>query len=302
MAASIIGTQTAQAAGPTQDDTSISSMLDGMLSPPDAPAGIASGPSEDRQEIAQAAGQYDADDLPSAVGLADAACAETRVPLEYNNDESLDDPNQPSAHTDAGQVAVSDSGTLTATNPDGLRVSINPGGAHNDSQIVDGSLVDTDVAPSTSIVTSATHDGIQSVAVLADSRAPNTIPFPYQLPEGATLEPQQDGSIAVKGPVANEVASQEETERYNNAVQAIVGDATDPSQLSDEHIDALASIPAEAASPVTEMQTVATIPAPWATDANGNPVPTHCEANGSTITQVIETKTDTASPVTANPS
>ncbi|WP_241703482.1 hypothetical protein [Leifsonia shinshuensis] len=40
----------------------------------------------------------------------------------------------------------------------------------------------------------------------------------------------------------------------------------------------------------------------WAKDANGDPVPTHYEVNGNTLTQVVETTEKTAFPVVADPS
>lgn len=43
------------------------------------------------------------------------------------------------------------------------------------------------------------------------------------------------------------------------------------------------------------------VEAPWAKDANGNPVPTHYEINGSTLTQVIDFTANTAFPVVADP-
>ena len=45
-----------------------------------------------------------------------------------------------------------------------------------------------------------------------------------------------------------------------------------------------------------------TIDAPWALDANGNPVPTHFELHGTTVVQVVDFTSRTALPVTADPS
>lgn len=44
------------------------------------------------------------------------------------------------------------------------------------------------------------------------------------------------------------------------------------------------------------------IDASWALDANGKPVPTHYEVNGTTLTQVVEHAAGTAYPVVADPS
>lgn len=48
--------------------------------------------------------------------------------------------------------------------------------------------------------------------------------------------------------------------------------------------------------------TVATIPAPWAQDANGNPVPTYYTLDGDTLVQTVEFDASTAFPVVADPS
>ena len=46
----------------------------------------------------------------------------------------------------------------------------------------------------------------------------------------------------------------------------------------------------------------ATIDAPWAVDANGAPVPTHYEVDGTTLTQIVDFDASTAFPVVADPS
>jgi hypothetical protein len=45
-----------------------------------------------------------------------------------------------------------------------------------------------------------------------------------------------------------------------------------------------------------------TVDAPWALDANGNSVPTHFEVDGTTVVQVVDFSSQTAFPVTADPS
>jgi hypothetical protein len=50
-------------------------------------------------------------------------------------------------------------------------------------------------------------------------------------------------------------------------------------------------------------QTIAEVPAPWATDANGVAIPTHYEVDGTTLTQVVEHRGgDYAYPIVADPS
>ncbi|MFF1876151.1 hypothetical protein ACFVXD_45725, partial [Kitasatospora herbaricolor] len=51
----------------------------------------------------------------------------------------------------------------------------------------------------------------------------------------------------------------------------------------------------------TNGELLGAIDAPWATDANGNPVPTHYEVNGTTVTQVVGFTSTTAFPVVADP-
>lgn len=266
-----------------------------------APSSQEVGASGDARAIKQAATQQDSQDPSSTVSLIDAASAQNAIPLQ-KSDQEQDDSTQAGTSTGAGSVAVSDEGTVTATGPDGMSVSINPAGPDDAVQIVDGSLVDNEAAPATSIVTSAIDQGIRTAAVLADSSAPNAIAFSYNLPENASLEAQTDGSILVKAPVTQDVASQTEIDRYDDAVKATIGNVTDSSQLSDAQIEQLAAIPPERTTSVTSMQTVATIAAPWATDANGKQVATYYQINGTGITQVIETNASTTYPVTADPS
>ena len=254
-----------------------------------APSSQEVGASGDARAIKQAATQQDSQDPSSTVSLIDAASAQNAIPLQ-KSDQEQDDSTQAGTSTGAGSVAVSDEGTVTATGPDDA------------VQIVDGSLVDNEAAPATSIVTSAIDQGIRTAAVLADSSAPNAIAFSYNLPENASLEAQTDGSILVKAPVTQDVASQTEIDRYDDAVKATIGNVTDSSQLSDAQIEQLAAIPPERTTSVTSMQTVATIAAPWATDANGKQVATYYQINGTGITQVIETNASTTYPVTADPS
>jgi hypothetical protein len=48
-------------------------------------------------------------------------------------------------------------------------------------------------------------------------------------------------------------------------------------------------------------QPTTTVDAPWATDANGTPVPTHFEVQGSTLTQVVDHSDAFTYPITADP-
>lgn len=293
----IVGPQTAEADESEHDLSGLSSRGIGPSRGGSMRPAVQPGLSTDEDTIAAAAKRYDAANLLTAVRLVYAASKGKAVPLQPVDSGDI----QASTDTDSGTVNLSPSGTLTARNSSGISVSINPGGPGNSSKVVEGSLVDEGVAPSTNIVSSATDAGIQTSAVLADSKAPTDVVFPYQLPEGAQLEKQPDGSILVKAPVTNYVAPQSEIDRVNEAVKSIVGESTDFSELTDQQIDQLANIPAENTTPVTTVENVATIAAPWAVDAQGNSLASHYEVRGSEIVQVIKTDSKTAFPVTADP-
>lgn len=259
------------------------------------------GPSNDFAAISDTAEQYEQNDAASAVNLAESASSQETVPLKEGS-SIANGPKQYSTETAAGRFTADNQGTLTSTSPTGISVSINSSAQNGDTQLVNGSLVSKDVENSTSLVTSATDTGIQSVVILANSSASNNIPFSYDLPAGAILLPQTDGSILVKAPVTTQVASQSEVDRFNASVKSITGDINDPSQLTDEQIQELAKVPAEKTEPVTTIQTVSTVASPWAIDANGGKVPTHYVINGNSIIQIVETTPSTAFPVTADPS
>jgi hypothetical protein len=87
---------------------------------------------------------------------------------------------------------------------DDLAIGISYAGAQQTPEIVDGVAVSTQLEAGLDIVARATDDGAQVLAVLADENAPTELAFDLDLPEGATFEPLQDGSIAVAAPVANE--------------------------------------------------------------------------------------------------
>lgn len=163
-------------------------------------------------------------------------------------------------------------------------------------------LVSSATAPSTDVVTRATETGTQLVAVLRNEQAPKTIPFQLDLPAGAALVSQADGSYVVTAPVTDQVVPDSETDRVSAAVDAILGDAPDDQPVTDAQQTALDAIPAGKTVPETTQQDVATLAAPWAVDANGKSVPTHYEINGTTVNQVVDTTPDTAYPVTADPS
>ncbi len=135
--------------------------------------------------------------------------------------------------------------------------------------------------------------------------APNEIGFELDLPEGAKLAPQAEGSILISAPFESVVSLPGEDERIEAATLAILGtsaaldDGLD--ELTDEQIEQLAAIPDAKTKTIIETLPVAEIQTPWAVDANGNPVETRFELDVHTLTQIIETNNNTAFPVVADP-
>lgn len=290
----------ADTAGDT-DVLTLGKVAEDTLAPPVVSSSERIGRSNDVAAIADAAGNYNPNDATSALDLAQAASAANIVDLK-ETDQVGKGSKQAEAEIQAGKINVDGSGTLTSTNSSGVAVSIKPIGDGDGANLVDGSVVSSDQGNATSTVTSATDKGIQTVAILANEDAPKEIPFSYSLPKGAKFEQQTDGSVYVKAPVTAQVAPQSEIERYENAVKSVIGDSTDTVQLTDEQFAELAAIPEEKTKAVTTEQIVSTISTPWAVDANGMSIPTHYKISGNTLTQVVESSTDTAFPVTADPS
>ena len=123
------------------------------------------------------------------------------------------------------------------------------------------------------------------------------------LPEGAKLATQTDGSILISAPTETEVSLPGEDERIEAATLAILGTSAalddEMDELTDEQIEQLSAIPDAKTKPIIETLPVAEIETPWAVDA---PVETRFELDGNTLTQVIETNNNTAFPVVADPS
>ena len=138
------------------------------------------------------------------------------------------------------------------------------------------------------------------IAILGDESAPSEIDFPMELPQGAQLVQQEDGSIAVMAELEMETVSEEDAARFSEAADAVLG-PNPGDTLTDEQIDALNTIPAPETYTTKKMVQVGAIGAPWAVDANGDVVDTRYEITGDGITQVIETAETTAFPVTADP-
>jgi hypothetical protein len=253
------------------------------------------GASSDTQAIVDAADDYRAGDAAAAADLAEAASAADAVPM-------IKTKGGLAATSDSGaSVKVTTDGEVTISAPDAPKIGISVDGTASTTRVVDGALVQTDVAPSTDIVTRATGDGVQMVAVLGDSEAPSAIRFPVTLPDGASLVGQPDGSVAVIAPVETQTVPDDQMEAFTAEVAHIVGESVNVDQVSDAQWAQLSAL--KTPKTVTEVanQQVAVVGAPWAVDADGEPVSTHYELAGGVLTQVVDTDADTAFPVTADP-
>lgn len=254
------------------------------------------GASTDATAISEEAGEYIAGDASSAVRLAGAAAEQHSIPMEETSGGAV------AISPQGGTIEQRPSGETVLTNESGASASISPHGEAGSPEIVNGEAVHTDIAPSTDIVTRATNDGAQLVAILADEIAPNDISFDLQLPAGSTLEPQPDGSISVSRPVKVEVPAMGEENRLDTEISAVIGSSEDPESLSATQWQRLEEIAPARMQTRIESEQIATIVAPWAVDAQGFALSTHYKVDGSTVTQVVETNEATTFPVTADPS
>lgn len=152
--------------------------------------------------------------------------------------------------------------------PGGLEITIAPVAERGsgDGEIVDGQSV-TEIGEDASVVTQPTEDGVRMVSVLETSEADMAVDYALDLPANITLVANEEGGFYIA----------EERE----AVEQPIEGAT-----------------------IAESVAVAEIQAPWAVDADGNPVDTHYVYNGvsDTLTQVVTPDADTVFPVAADPS
>ena len=243
----------------------------------------------DASELETAVESFDPGDADGAAELAAVVAPQDGVDL---NDSEL--------------VNLSSDGGLVLDGENGVSVGLRVQGSTATPEIVDGAAVSAGVDTDLDVVSRATADGAQILAVLGNKNAPNEIGFDLDLPEGAKLATQADGSILISAPVESEVSLPGEDERIEAATLAILGtsaaldDGLD--ELTDEQIEQLAAIPDAKTKTIIETLPVAEIQTPWAVDANGNPVETRFELDVHTLTQIIETNNNTAYPVIADPS
>ncbi len=155
-------------------------------------------------------------------------------------------------------------------------------------------------ADSTDVVTRATEHGAQMIAILADESASGRVAFSLDLPEGARLEPSNDGTVDIVRDIEVERPTVSAGAELDARITAILGDSPPDSSPSDEQITALEGIPVPQMEVSRETIVMASITAPWAIDADGQTLATEYEVDGNTITQVVDTR-GAAFPVVADP-
>lgn len=254
-------------------------------------------PDPDPTTVAQIAATFQTGDTEAAVELAEAAAPQAAIDLEPAKGSDL-----AKADTEHGAVLIDADGVAALTNDSGgTFTSISVAGDPSSVEIVNGALVQTEVAPATDVITRVVEDGVQMVAILGDETAPNAIEFPLELPEDAELDMQADGSILVTVEVEVDVPKPGELDRIQHELEAVLGSNEVDSPLTDEQQAALEAIHPVEVQTVTQSEHIATIEAPWAIDANGEPVATHYEISEIGIVQAIEIGPDSAFPVVADP-
>lgn len=215
----------------------------------------------DADAVAAAAVDFGPGSAADAAKLAEAAATLDAVPVEQTRQGMV-------AETETGKVKVDKAGEATISAEGMPEIGVAVLGDAESVNLVDGDVVQTEVAPSTDVVTRATEDGVQMIAILGDESAPSEIEFPLDLSDGGELIPQEDGSILVVPDLEPLMPT-----------------------VTDEGIGKTK----EFTGPV------ALIEPAWAFDANGEPIETEYVIDGDTITQVVHTDDDTAFPVVADP-
>ncbi|WP_156322573.1 hypothetical protein [Leucobacter musarum] len=179
----------------------------------------------------------------------------------------------------------------------------------DDSHIVDGATVYTDVDADLDMVHQEFDDSERIISILGSDAAPTVQRYSLDLPESASMEMEEDGSISIYADVVHEIPVAGEEERIDYAVEQIMGaddltfdDLDDLDDLTEEQIDALAAIPDPETTEVSTTELVGEVQAPWAVDANGNELETRFEIDGNVLSQEVSTTDSTAFPVVADPS
>lgn len=246
----------------------------------------------DTGELEAAVASFVPGDAASAADLANVVAPDTALALD-----GVDD------------VQVATDGSLVLQHADTeteLGVGIADLDADDSAEVIDDAAVNTGVATDLDVVTRASDAGAQILTVLGSADAPNTLRFDLDLPAGASLTENSDGSVLVSAPVESQIAVPTEEARIEaEAMEIIVHELTaldDIDSLTETQLEQLAEIQGPETRAVTEVRAIAEIEAPWAVDAHGDPVATHFELDGNNLVQIVETNVNTAFPVLADPS
>lgn len=255
------------------------------------------GASTDTESIIEAASDYEQADASTAAALAEAASAVVAAPMTATEDGFV------SESVNGAEVSVDDDGDVSLTVPTAPEIGLAAAG-ESKVELADGALVQTDVTTDTDVVTRATDFGVQIVAILASEEASNEVEFMLDLPEETELIEHVDGSIEITGPVEVEVIAPGEAERIDREFDVILGpdfDYENP-EMTPEQLAEIEAIEPAGTIVIEEVRSLGEIAAPWAVDANGQPLDTHYVLDGEVLRQVIETDETTSYPVVADPS
>jgi hypothetical protein len=161
-----------------------------------APTAVADpGPVDAGDQVVEAAQAYEAGVPSTAAALVDAASPVGSVDLNKTGSGFV------AQGPDGSGVEIDKSGEVTLSAPGVPDIGVSVAGAEGRSVMADGVAVRSEALPSTDVVTRATDDGVQLVAVLNDENAPDSISFQVDLPKGGRLMAQPDGGVLVQAPV-----------------------------------------------------------------------------------------------------
>ncbi|PQZ86432.1 hypothetical protein CQ018_18925 [Arthrobacter sp. MYb227] len=246
--------------------------------------------------VSEAASAYDANDPKSIAALAEAASPINALTLSGTDNSSV-------SLTESGAfVSVDEKGVASLSGVGSPEISIGVASPNNDSTLTEGVSVQRNAAPGTNIVTRATANGAQLIAVLEDSQASSSLDFDLDLPADAELVENPDGSVAIVADVEIVTPVDESFDATSAQIESILGDTDDPEEITQEQWDQIEALPEAETQTTIARQQIALIETPWAVDAEGEHLKTRFVLNGNGLTQIIETNEQTAFPVTADPS
>ncbi len=252
------------------------------------------GAANDLQVISASAEAYEKEKQETAARLADAASLQDSIPIE--TDGALE-----SAVAENGStVEIAPDGTALLSSNLGDEIGIRATGRFNSGAISVGSSVQTGEVNEADIVTRATENGAQLVAIFNDEAAEGRMSFEFELPLDSRMVEIADGSIAIEQDVEIERPLAGEEKRISDAVDAALIDLKDDQQLSESQAAELEQIAPAKMEVASETQQLAKVGVPWAIDAKGKALPTRYELSGETLTQVVDLR-GAVFPVTADP-